>query len=165
MGKSTTSSPIDRMYARLVVDDEGCWVWPGSTNGNKVDIGGYGEVRDTVGCKTLLVHLVSYRHHHGDIPPGYEVDHLCHDERCTTLLCKHRRCWNPVHLRATTHTQNGARGNAPGQVTRRTGICKRGHTLAVTGVYEWVRPTGTVRRACKVCADMTPSQRAVPVVA
>jgi hypothetical protein len=39
---------------------------------------------------------VLYEEHHGAIPAGHEVDHICHV----------RRCVEPTHLRALTHRDN-----------------------------------------------------------
>lgn len=43
-----------------------------------------------------MFHRFIYRAHHGDIPEGYDVDHIC---RC-------RPCCNPQHLRALEATEH-----------------------------------------------------------
>lgn len=101
-------------------------------------------------------------HYVGPIPQGAVVDHLCHTEACTEgRLCKHRRCWNPEHLAAVSFAENCARGNAPGETTRRTGICKRGHELALVGVYTGLRASGTEYRRCRACETERRRRRAL----
>lgn len=150
-----TTSPIERMLARKVVDADGCWVWPGSTNKVPVKFGGgnYGQIRAEQRGPLLMVHRVSYEHFHGPIPEGMQVEHTCHtaDETCEGNGCKHRLCWNPDHLTLLSHRDNSIAGRAPNMQTHRTGICQRSHDFEQTGVYTWVRPSGTIRRACAQC--------------
>lgn len=72
-----------------------CWVWLGKLNRN-----GYGFiVRQS---RKLMVHRLAYTAKHGEIPPGYHVDHLC----------RVRHCCNPDHLEAVTPRENTLRGDA-----------------------------------------------------
>lgn len=89
-GNVTASAVI----ARLVVSENGCWVWPGSTTN------GYGDV--AIDGKTYRVHRVVYVHCKGEIPTGHEVDHLCFN----------RLCANPDHLEAVTREENNRRALA-----------------------------------------------------
>lgn len=54
-------------------------------------------------------HRWSYEYFVGPIPDGLVVDHECHnqDPTCTTgMVCLHRRCINPPHLRPKTQGEN-----------------------------------------------------------
>lgn len=149
--------PIERMLARKVVDADGCWIWPGATN--KVTRerggGGYGQVRDSETRELLMIHRVSYLHFHGPIPEGMQVEHMCHteDPTCPGLDCKHRLCWNPAHLTLLSHRDNSTLGTAPNMRTFREGVCQRNHVLNDENVKTWVRPSGTIRRSCRLCAN------------
>lgn len=100
---------IDRLMFRTIVDPDGCWLWQGSTNGK-----GYGHIRSDMGGPIVAVHRVAYEHHHGPIPAGLEIDHLC----------KVRNCVRPDHLEAVTHAENVARTD------RRATHCKHGHPFS-----------------------------------
>jgi len=67
----------------------GCWIW---TAGKFTR--GYGAFWD--GARQKYAHRISFSLSLGDIPPGIEIDHVCHN----------RACVNPLHLRLATHTQN-----------------------------------------------------------
>lgn len=81
-----------------------CWEWTGQLQaGSWHSTGGYGRLK--VFGKTMLAHRISYALHYGEVPEGYDVDHLCNN----------RKCVNPKHLEATTHREN----------VRRIGVRKR----------------------------------------
>ena len=50
-------------------------------------------------------------------------------------LCRNRACINPEHLEPVTRRTNTLRGNHQNVVIRRTGICKNGHDMNMTGRY------------------------------
>lgn len=88
----------ERLAAKLTPEGE-CLVWVGGQNGR-----GYGQIG--LNHKKLLVHRVAWELERGEIPPGIQVDHVCHN----TLCC------NVEHLRLATAQENlrnksGARGN------------------------------------------------------
>ena len=63
----------------------------------------------------VLAHRVVWEHHHGPIPAGMTVDHICHNKRCIEI----------EHLRMLTNLDN-ARRNGPGDWPL-DGRCKNGH--------------------------------------
>jgi len=83
----------DRLFARLDISGgvDACWPWKGHVRpdlGKTVD-GVSSYARMNVGDdRTDYVHRVSYRVHHGPIPDGMEVRHLCNRPDCG----------NPAHL-------------------------------------------------------------------
>lgn len=85
----------DRMMTR-VVEELDCWLFMGARHTN-----GYGNVRSKNqfgrwSCKTA--HKLAYEHHHGSVPEGLVVRHMCNV----------RNCVNPEHLTVGTHMENMA---------------------------------------------------------
>jgi len=87
-----------------------CWVWIGPLNEN-----GYANLRDD-DWRTVKAHRISFREHKGEIPEGYEIDHLC----------RNRACSNPDHLEAVTHMENVQRSTIR-QYHASITHCPRGH--------------------------------------
>ena len=144
-----TTPPIERMLRRKVVNENGCWIWPGSLNA-----GNYGTIREEKRGPLLMVHRVSYEHFVGPIPEGFQVEHACHtgDQDCLGGdFCDHRPCWNPQHLTLLSHADNSKLGRSRNMQTFRSGVCQRNHDLSVVGTYTWTRPSGTVRHQCAEC--------------
>lgn len=92
--------PYERLIPRVRVEGE-CWIWTGSFGTR-----GYGQIGGSRG-RPIATHRVTYEHHHGPIPPGMHVDHLC----------ANKACCNPDHLEAVTPAENVAR-----QVARRRSL-------------------------------------------
>lgn len=127
---------LERLLRRCSVDDNGCWLWQGHVSG------GYGVARSGAegGHRLDLVHRLVYLDTVGDIPDGYEVDHLC---RVT-------RCCNPGHLEAVPPEENRRRADEA-----RGPLCGRGlHDLTDPGNR---RASGKGCRRCK--ADRAREQR------
>lgn len=91
---------IDRIVNNSVPNENGCWIWQGSTSGNPTPgkTGrGYGKI--SVNGISSIVHRVMYICYNGYIPSKFQVDHLC----CNRLCC------NPEHLEAVTAKKNNDR--------------------------------------------------------
>lgn len=116
---------IEGILARKVVDENGCWNWPGATNH------GYGRVQHE--GRFQYVHRQIYGWLVGQLEPPYVIDHLC----------RNRRCFNPAHLEAVTDGDNHRRG---ARVALKT-TCAKGHPWIPENWY--VRANGT--RWCREC--------------
>jgi len=112
-----------------------CWIWTRHCNRD-----GYGQVNRGATAGRALVHRVVYEHEVGEIPTGYELDHLC----------RVHACCNPAHLEAVTHLENVRRGDANKVAQRlaekRTG-CNNGHPYEGSNY----RITKEGRRRCRIC--------------
>lgn len=111
---------VERFWGHVDKSGE-CWLWNGNLTSS-----GYGTYAGRAGA-----HRIAYRITVGQIPPGYEVDHLCNVPRCV----------RPEHLEAVTREENWRR-----RVERQT-HCKNGHEFTPENTY-----TGWGQRACKTCA-------------
>ena len=127
-----------RVMQRVVIDENGCWLWGGYRNRS-----GYGVM--WVAEKSYLAHRYSYEHHFGPIPKGLETDHLC----------RQRACVNPSHLEPVTHQENIRRGDS-GIYHRLKTHCPHGHPYDKKNTY--YRRTGG--RECRECANIRNAKRA-----
>ena len=94
---------VEERFWTKVQKTDTCWMWAGSDTGWS----GYGSF--WLDGKLQLAHRVSHELHHGPIPSGMEVDHVCHN----------RLCVRPDHLRLASHKQN----NENHQGARRDSTC------------------------------------------
>jgi hypothetical protein len=98
--KSPYASMMDRLLAnsRTVGD---CWVWNGP-----VSKSGYGRVTRRVKDKSypvsFYVHRVAWEIQRGEIPRGFDVDHLREEG-----LCRFKTCWRIEHLQLLSEVENG----------------------------------------------------------
>lgn len=87
---------IRRFWEKVVVQD-GCWDWTGRNKD------GYGMT--SLKGATVYAHRLSYEIHHGEIPDGMIIDHICFTPQCS----------NPDHLRMVTYKQNTEHRQGPGK--------------------------------------------------
>ncbi|MGX6605656.1 HNH endonuclease signature motif containing protein [Micromonosporaceae bacterium Da 78-11] len=122
-------------------DPDACWQWPGP-----LDTHGYGQL-DGGGA-----HRVLYQQWFGVIPPGLQVDHLCHNGTgCNNdRFCPHRSCVNPTHLEAVTARVNQTRSlNTLGGANSRKTHCRNGHEFSESNIYR--PPSRPKSRVCREC--------------
>lgn len=112
-----------RFEQKYIIDPETeCWEWVAYRMKS-----GYGQFSDQ--GRVVYAHRYSYEQHHGPIPDGMQVDHLC----------RNRACVNPAHLESVTQQENLRRG-----VLRTKRACPRGHE------YDYAQPSNGSRR-CSAC--------------
>ena len=140
-----------RALTNYRVTDSGCWEWQGKL----LHKAGYGVLQHH--GKAWRAHRWMYEQLVGPIPPGTVLDHLCHNGTDCRAdgQCPHRRCVNPAHLEPTTDAVNFIRGNSPGAVSIRTGLCFRGHEMSPQNTY--TRANGA--RTCRTCIQAARDRR------
>lgn len=135
----TREQVIERIDENVYKDPiSGCWVYTRSLTPT-----GY-----PMACFTAYPHLVNYYRvaytmYRGEIPEGYELDHLCR-VRC---------CVNPWHLEAVTHAENMRRAQYPKETHRngRKTHCKRGHLFDELNTMLTMGSDGRLHRQCRTC--------------
>ena len=132
-----------RFWAKVDKTDN-CWLWTGAISG------GYGLMK--AGADKRGAHVVSYELHHGPVPAGLTVDHLCHNgSGCEAGVdCLHRRCVNPDHLEAIPGGENALRGEGVGAKHSRKTHCPQGHPYE--GENLRIKTGKHRQRVCRQCA-------------
>lgn len=144
MGKRRADIPLRERLLRKTDRSGECWIWLGGKDAN-----GYGQLK--ISGKTSYTHRLSYEAFIGPIPESLVIDHLC----------RIHACLNPQHLEAVTSGVNSLRGESPSVLTWRTGVCQRGHELAVDGIItQWRR--GKLVHACRKCIEWRAQERDIP---
>jgi hypothetical protein len=111
-------------------------------------LNGYGKYIFVNG-KSQRAHRGAWIKVYGDIPKGFVVDHICHNEAVELgeceggVTCIHRACINPEHLRLTTQQENIKAGKW--NIDHRT-HCNKGHLFEGNIM---VRQNG--KRECAEC--------------
>lgn len=117
-----------------------CWPWTASRSRE-----GYGMFRvakaGESGAHMTGAHRVAYTLYIGEIPPGFQIDHLC----------RVRECVNPYHLDAVSQRENLLRGNGLPGINHRKTHCLRGHPLEGDNIKYKRSPRGRLWRACRTC--------------
>lgn len=119
-----------RILENIELDDNGCWLWTKAKNPD-----GYGKI--SVGNKSRSAHRVVYETLRGEIPAGFQIDHLC----------RVRHCVNPDHLEPVTPRENTLRGDTPAAHNAAKTFCPHGHPYSEENTY---RGTDGLRR-CITC--------------
>jgi len=128
---------LDRVRAKCVVDENGCWVWQGSLHTN-----GYGQTswQGRTGILSRFMYKVWHR------VELQKRQYVCHS-------CDVKRCCNPDHLWLGDNGLNKKDETLKGKnfFAKKT-HCPRGHEYNSenTHVHE-VRP-GVWSRGCKACS-------------
>ncbi len=129
---SKPSEPEDRFWSSIVVV-ESCWHWTKRVSGQN----GYAHFK--VDGRDRLAHRWAYEHFRGPIPGGRQIDHLC----------RNRDCVNPEHMEIVTPLVNTQRGFSPSTITKRLGVCRRGHPMTDDNLC----PSSYGRKICRTCHD------------
>lgn len=138
---------IERIKARIVVDEGECWLWSRSLTR------GYGQIgwHESGEPKRALTHRAMYEALVGDIPAGLNLDHRCHEPAvcrpARAIDCPHRRCCNPAHLKPTTVRENVLRGGGFAADNSAKTHCPQGHRYGDANTYH--SPDGS--RQCRTC--------------
>ena len=122
----------EAFFARIEVDDNGCWAWQGSITHK-------GYAGFSFCGKNHRAHRFAYERLVGPIPDGLVVDHCC----------EVRSCVNPDHLEVVTNQTNVLRGVGPTARHARQTHCKRGHEFTPENIY--VQPSRPKIRCCWTC--------------
>lgn len=128
----------DRFWSKVDKTGE-CWTWTAYINP-------FGYGRYWTGSTTSVAHRVSYEAVKGNVPEGFDLDHLC----------RVRHCVRPDHLEPVTRRENIRRGvsHVAGQMAR--GSCGRGHPYDSKNSYV----DGRGKRVCRTCVrDKVREQR------
>lgn len=119
--------PFWERFWSYVQKTDSCWLWTAY-----IDRGGYGRI--ALKGRMRWAHRMVM----GDIPPGYQVDHLC----------RVRACVNPAHLELVTSKENTLRGESPSAKNSRKKQCKYGHAFTPENTGKKHRG----ERYCKQCS-------------
>ena len=120
---------LEKVLARLVREDSGCWTWPGA------QCHGYGYCWAGDG-RYLRVHRYVYQSVVGPIPDACEIHHTCGN----------RNCANPDHLVPISRRDHLLIGTSPvGENARKT-HCPQGHEYTPENTY-----VKSGRRVCRTC--------------
>jgi HNH endonuclease len=106
-----------------------CWIWTAGL------ADGYGAF--SIGNKQHKAHILSYTWAKGEIPEGWERDHLCRVPACV----------NPDHLEAVAPRINKIRGFGFGGINARKTHCPQDHPYDEENTY--INPKG--QRICRKC--------------
>jgi hypothetical protein len=88
-------SDLTRLFrTKITLCECGCWTFA------RTDRGGYSSFK--LNGKNVVGHRYAYKKLVGEIPEGFDIDHLCD---------RHRNCVNPEHMEAVPKRVNALRAN------------------------------------------------------
>jgi len=128
-GHSAKNNP-ERSFLSNTERINGCLVWTGCRSLN-----GYGRM--AVRGRSEYAHRYAYQRVHGEIPDGFDLDHLC----------RNRPCVDVAHLELVTRQVNLLRGETITAKNAAKTHCINGHEYTDNNTYR--RPTGS--RECRRC--------------
>lgn len=140
-----TELEFNRFIAKIEFAEDGCWLWKGAQT-----VGGYSCVN--LRQNVRLGHRVAFTTFIGPIPNEHEIDHTClnADPSCTEGdRCRHRRCQNPDHLRAVSHSVNMMSGKTFAARNASRTHCPQGHPYDELNTYH--NPRNPTSRQCLIC--------------
>lgn len=124
-----SSEDVARFMAKTMRAPSGCLIWTAAVSDR-----GYGVFH--LDGKMLPAHRFSHAAFVGEIPEGYQVDHLC----------RRRRCVEPMHLQAVTPRTNTLRGMGVTARNATTEKCPQGHPYDEANTYHH-----DGKRYCRIC--------------
>lgn len=130
----TTTPGITERFLSKVSKGE-CWEWQAYR-----DRDGYGKFfTHKVNGQAVkeYAHRWAYSRWKGEIPAGYEVDHLC----------RNRGCVNPAHLEAVSKRENNLRSESLSAKRSRQTHCQNGHEYTDESTH--ISKRG--QRRCRIC--------------
>ncbi len=145
--------PIDPLNDPRISPEpnSGCWLWVGAISST-----GYGTLHCTHDRRTRLAHRVVWESHHGAIPAGLQLDHLCRTPSCV----------NPAHLEPVTGSVNIRRSSVPWLTSKRNvkrcraiTHCPQGHEYTPDNTYLLSRSDGYTTRHCRACKRVRDTKR------
>lgn len=142
-----TTQLLIRLFSRIEIsttlfyEGSACWEWVGClTKGGYASIY-YDHPERNKKLNNYGGHRMSYELFVGQIPPTFEVDHLC----------RVRHCVNPAHLEAVTRQENNRRSTSFTAVNAAKTHCLRGHLLTGDNLIERLGVKGKPMRNCREC--------------
>ena len=137
-----TCHDLERFNASVQKSESGCWEWTASKTPHGY---GYFQWDGSLG----YAHRWSYFHWVGDLEPGLQVDHQCHNSSCV----------NPNHLVQTTRSGNqlNLRGPQKNNTTGFLGVVRNkkrfgAHVSRASGNV-WLRTFDTPQEAGQVAKE------------
>lgn len=133
---------LARFLAHVTKLKSGHWIWTGSTASG----GRYGVAR--FHKRNRPAHVAAWLLFRGDIPDGWDIDHLCRKTMCV----------NPDHLEPKTHRNNVLVGESPTALNAAKTHCIRNHEFTEENTYV-KRDGGRDCRACRASEEGRQRQR------